>query len=72
MEGNNYDLAIAIKRPDPFAEQRARAFRRLVVLASTIVLAYVVAGVTGYDLPSPIAVWDSLVSVAREIAHLPA
>ncbi len=72
MDGNDYDVAMTFKRPGPFAEQRARRFRRLVLFVSAILFAYVIAGVTGYDLPSPLEVWDRFVTVAREIVHIPA
>ena len=72
MNGNDYDVAMTFKRPDPFAEQRIRRLRRLVLFVSATAFAYVIAGVTGHSLPSPIEVWDRLVTVAREIAHIPA
>ena len=72
MDSKNFDLAMTFKRPDPFAEQRTRTVRRLALFASAILFAYVVAGISGYDLPSARAVWDRLVTVAYEIAHIPA
>jgi len=72
MDGNDYDVAMTFKRPDPFAERRARRLRRLVLFVSIILFAYAFAGVTGYNLPSPLEVWDRFVTVAREIARIPA
>ena len=72
MDGNDYDVAMTFKRPNPFAERRARRLRRLLVFLSAIFFAYVIAGVTGYNLPSPLEVWDRFVTVAREIVHIPA
>ncbi len=72
MDGNDDDVAMTVKRPNPFAEQRARRLRRLVLFVSAILFAWVIAGATGHSLPSPLAVWDSLITVAREIARIPA
>ncbi len=72
MDGGHCNLDFVFKRPNPFAEDRARMVRSIILLASTIVFAYLVASLTGYDLPRPHDVWDDLVTLSRAIAQLPA
>ncbi len=71
MDGEDFDLHKLFKRPDPSVEQRARRVRRFVLLVYAIGLAYLLASITGHDLPRPHEIWDGLIAVSQSIVRIP-
>jgi len=71
MDGEDFDFHKLFKRRHPLADERSRRIRRLALLVYVVGLAYLLANLTGHDLPRPHEIWDGLIAVSQSIVRIP-